>query len=120
MGKSDEYIDYKAYVRYLRKVTGEQADVEKIEAGVLAGAEERTEMQTAYDLLWKTCVAATAVFLVAFFASLPGLSRPGPPIDDGPAFWEASRLDGREHRGPSRLYEAYMFSEALRNKLISE
>lgn len=118
MGKSDEYIDYKAYVRYLRKVTGEQADTEKIEAGVLACAVERTEMQTAYDLLWKTCVAAAVVFLVAFLSSLPGIFRPDHSADPGTGVWEAARLDEREHRGLTRLYDAYMFSDALGNMFV--
>ncbi len=30
MEKSSEYIDHKAYIRYLRKVTGDQIDTRKI------------------------------------------------------------------------------------------
>lgn len=120
MGKSDEYIDYKAYVRYLRKVTGEQADMDKIEARVLACAAEHTEMQTAYALLWKTGVAAAVVVLVAFFASLSGMFLHEPLVDECPGYWEAARLESGERQGMSRLYEAYMFSESVRNKLISE
>ncbi len=33
---SKEYIDHKAYIRYLRKVTGEQADTGKIRREVMA------------------------------------------------------------------------------------
>ncbi len=32
---SDKYIDHKAYIRYLRRVTGEQIDTEKIRRQVL-------------------------------------------------------------------------------------
>ncbi len=33
--KSPEYIDHKAYIRYLRRVTGEQIDTEKIRTAIL-------------------------------------------------------------------------------------
>ncbi len=33
--KSDKYIDQKAYIRYLRKVTGEQIDIEKIRREIM-------------------------------------------------------------------------------------
>ncbi len=33
---SEEYIDHKAYIRYLRKVTGEQMDTEKIRREVMS------------------------------------------------------------------------------------
>ncbi len=36
MEKSSEYIDHKAYIRYLRKVTGEQIDTEKVRRAVMS------------------------------------------------------------------------------------
>ncbi len=33
---SDKYIDHKAYIRYLRKVTGEQVDIKKVHLEVMA------------------------------------------------------------------------------------
>ncbi len=33
---SEKYIDHKAYIRYLRKVTGELVDIEKIRREVMA------------------------------------------------------------------------------------
>ncbi len=35
MEKSSEYIDSKAYIRYLRKVTGEQVNTEAIRRSVI-------------------------------------------------------------------------------------
>ncbi len=36
MEKSSKPIDHKAYIRYLRKVTGEQINIEKIRREILA------------------------------------------------------------------------------------
>ncbi len=36
MEKSSENIDHKAYIRYLRKVTGEQVNTEKIRSEVMS------------------------------------------------------------------------------------
>ncbi len=42
MEKSSEYIDHKAYIRYLRKVTGEQIDTERIRREVMSGIRRGT------------------------------------------------------------------------------
>ena len=62
MGKSDDYIDFKAYIRYLRRVTGEPADPEALRKTILSKTAETTEMQTAYVIL-KRLVAAAALLL---------------------------------------------------------
>ncbi len=36
MEKSSKLIDHKAYIRYLRKVTGEQVDIKKIRSEVMS------------------------------------------------------------------------------------
>jgi hypothetical protein len=62
MEKSDDYIDFKAYTRYLRRVTGEPADPEALRKKILSKTAETTEMQTAYVIL-KRLVAAAALLL---------------------------------------------------------
>ena len=51
MEKSDEYIDYSAYVRFLVKVTGEHPDASALERTVLKNAVERSEMQTLWIII---------------------------------------------------------------------
>lgn len=62
MEKSDDYIDFKAYTRYLRRVTGEPDDPEALRKKILSKTAETTEMQTAYVIL-KRLVAAAALLL---------------------------------------------------------
>lgn len=62
MEKSDDYIDFKAYTRYLRRVTGEPGDPEALRKTILSKTAETTEMQTAYVIL-KRLVAAAALLL---------------------------------------------------------
>ena len=61
MEKSDEYIDYSAYVRFLVKVTGEHPDASALERIVLKNAVERSEMQTLWIILKKLAFASAAV-----------------------------------------------------------
>ena len=63
MGRSDDYIDFNAYVGYLRKVAGHPGNPQAIRRMVLEKADERTEMQTAYMLL-KKLAAAIALLIV--------------------------------------------------------
>ena len=58
MEKSDDYIDFKAYTRYLRRVTGEPADPAALRKAILSKTAETTEMQTAYVILKRLVVAA--------------------------------------------------------------
>ena len=48
MEKSDDYIDFRAYIRYLRKVTGDPADPEALKKAILDKTVENSEMQTVY------------------------------------------------------------------------
>lgn len=64
MEKSDDYIDFKAYIRYLRRVTGEPADPEALRKKILSKTAETTEMQTAYIILKR--LLAAAALLVTF------------------------------------------------------
>ncbi len=41
MEKSYNPIDHKAYIRYLRKVTGEQIDIRKIQSEVMSRITDR-------------------------------------------------------------------------------
>lgn len=61
MEKSDEYIDYLAYVRFLVKVTGEHPDASALERIVLKNAVEKSEMQTLWIILKKLALASAVV-----------------------------------------------------------
>lgn len=61
MEKSDEYIDYSAYVSFLIKVTGEHPDASALERSVLENAVEKSEMQTLWIILKKLAFASAVV-----------------------------------------------------------
>ena len=61
MEKSDEYIDYSAYVRFLVKVTGEHPDASALERSVLENAVEKSEMQRLWIILKKLAFASAVV-----------------------------------------------------------
>lgn len=70
MERSDDYIEFKAYIRYLRKVTGEPADPEELRKTILSKTRESTEMQTAYMILKRIIVSAAVVLIFALAAIL--------------------------------------------------
>ena len=125
MGKSDEYIDFKAYMRYLGKVTGEPADPDRLRNAVLARAEERTELQTALSLLKSLSVAAAIVLVGALgaaglgYASAAGGDKAGRD-KAGEELWSRARVEDRGPRGALRLYEAYEHSKEIREKFYRE
>ena len=125
MGKSDEYIDFKAYMRYLGKVTGEPADPDRLKNAVLARAEERTELQTALSLLKSLSVAAAIVLVCALgaaglgYASAAGGDKAGRD-KAGEELWSRARVEDRGPRGVLRLYEAYEHSKEIREKFYRE
>lgn len=125
MGKSDEYIDFKAYMRYLGKVTGEPADPDRLRNAVLARAEERTELQTALSLLKSLSVAAAIVLVCALgaaglgYASAAGGDKAGRD-KAGEELWSRARVEDRGPRGVLRLYDAYEHSKEVREKFYRE
>ena len=125
MGKSDEYIDFKAYMRYLGKVTGEPADPDRLRNAVLARAEERTELQTALSLLKSLSVAAAIVLVGALgaaglgYASAAGGDKAGRD-KAGEGLWSRARVEDRGPRGVLRLYDAYEHSKEIREKFYRE
>ena len=125
MGKSDEYIDFKAYMRYLGKVTGEPADPDRLRNAVLARAEERTELQTALSLLKSLSVAAAIVLVCTLgaaglgYASAAGGDKAGRD-KAGEELWSRARVEDRGPRGVLRLYEAYEHSKEIREKFYRE
>lgn len=125
MGKSDEYIDFKAYMRYLGKVTGEPADPDRLRNAVLARAEERTELQTALSLLKSLSVAAAIVLVCALgaaglgYASAAGGDKAGRD-KAGEELWSRARVEDRGPRGALRLYDAYEHSKEIREKFYRE
>ena len=70
MEKSDDYIDFNAYIRYLKKVTGEPADPQALKRSILAKTAEATEMQTAYMILKGLAVAVAIVLAFALLVLL--------------------------------------------------
>ena len=130
MGKSDEYIDFKAYLRYLGKVTGEPADPDRLRNAVLARAEERTELQTALSLLKSLSVAAAIVLVCALgaaglgYASAAGGDKAGRDKarenEAGEEVWSRARVEDRGPRGVLRLYDAYEHSKEIREKFNRE
>ena len=125
MGKSDEYIDFKAYMRYLGKVTGEPADPDRLRNAVLARAEERTELQTALSLLKSLSVAAAIVLVCALgaaglgYASAAGGDKAGRD-KAGEELWSRARVEDRGPRGALRLYDADEHSKEIREKFYRE
>ena len=125
MGKSDEYIDFKAYLRYLGKVTGEPADPDRLRNAVLARAEEHTELQTALSLLKSLSVAAAIVLVCALgaaglgYASAAGGDKAGRD-KAGEELWSRARVEDRGPRGALRLYDAYEHSKEIREKFYRE
>ena len=65
MEKSDDYIDFKAYTRYLRKVTGEPTHPQALRKAILARTAEATELQTIYVIVKRLAIAAALVLASA-------------------------------------------------------
>ena len=64
MGKSDEYIDFKAYTGYLRKVTGKPYDAGSLKRTIMSEVGRRDRLYALYVMLrW---LAAVVIFLVLF------------------------------------------------------
>ena len=130
MGKSDEYIDFKAYMRYLGRVTGEPADPDRLRNAVLARVEERTELQTALSLLKSLSVAAAIVLVCALgaaglgYASAAGGDKAGRDKarenEAGEELWSRARVEDRGPRGALRLYDAYEHSKEIMEKFNRE
>lgn len=117
MERSDEYIDFKAYTRYLKKVTGEPADPGALRKAILSKTSEPTEMQTAYVILKRLVVAAAAVLVVAFCSALYGYFH-GTEVLEEQELWSQARVDERGRTPASRLYEAYRNSSETREKFL--
>ena len=64
MGKSDEYIDFKAYTCYLRKVTGKPYDAGSLRKEIMGEINRHDRIHAVYVMLrW---LAAVVIFLVLF------------------------------------------------------
>ena len=68
MERSDDYIDFNAYVKYLKKVTGEPADPESLRKAILVKTAESTELQIVYRILTRLIVAAVVLLFIALLA----------------------------------------------------
>ena len=115
MGKSDEYIDYEAYVRYLKKVTGQPSDPDRLKRAVLARTVEKTELQTALALM-KSLTAAAIVLVCALGAAGFGLLSGRAEVEQDDDLWVRSREEDESGKGPMKLYKAYEYSKKVREK----
>lgn len=70
MEKSDEYIDYAAYVRFLVKVTEKHPGVPAIRKAVLEKTVEKSEMQMLWIILKKLAFAAAVVIACLLIAGV--------------------------------------------------
>lgn len=61
MEKSDEYIDYAAYVRFLAKVTKRNPYASYLKNKVLENAVEKSELQTLWIIIKKLVLIASVV-----------------------------------------------------------
>lgn len=118
MGKSDEYIEYQAYMRYLGKVTCEPTDPDKLKRAVLKKAKERTEMQVALSLVKSLGAAAAIVSVCALAVAGVGYFTHVEDKDPDDEVWSGSRIEVSDRRGGLRLYEAYENSKEIRDKLL--
>lgn len=117
MARSDDYIDFKAYIGYLRKVTGGPADPDVLKKAILAKSVEPTEMQVALLILKRVTVAAAAVLVIFFFSALYGYLADGDVCNEE-ELWTDARVDDRERTPVTRLYEAYRHSSEIREKFL--
>ena len=115
MEKLDDYIDFKAYTRYLKKVTGEPADPEALKKNILAKTIERTEMQTAYIILSKLAIAACVILIFAFCSALYGYFSLEKDYEEDD-LWTQARVDDWRRFPGERLYDAYRNSNEIKNK----
>ena len=116
MGKSDEYIEFAAYLRYLKKVTGGPADEREFKEKIFSRTVEKTELQTALGLVRRLAAAAVVVVLCAIgVAGLALISSSGKQRDNV-SIWEKSRVENNDSKSGLKLYDAYEHSKRIREK----
>ena len=114
MEKSGKVIEYKAYIRYLRSVTGRPADTEHIRADVRSRTVEGTEIRMIWMIMKKILYVSVVMALVALSAAaLNCLSVRSEPCPED-EIWAESREDAASYEGRLRLYDAYEYSSMLR------
>lgn len=64
MGKSDEYIEYEAYTRYLVKVTSTPYEPDQVEDSVFRDAVDKSELRIVYDIIARIVIVVTVVVIV--------------------------------------------------------
>ena len=116
MAQSDKYIDYEAYIGYLRKVTGSPSDPDRLKDAVLSRIEENTELQTALVILKRLVMAASILLICALCAGGFGYFTSGDGSDGESDLWRSSRTESSKSECAMRLYEAYENSIARRSE----
>ena len=107
MAQSDKYIDYEAYVGYLRKVTGSPSDPDRLKDAVFSRTEENTELQTALVILKRLVMAASILLIRALCVGGFGYFTSEDGSDGESDLWRSSRIESSRPEGAMRLYEAY-------------
>lgn len=115
MEKSGKVIEYKAYVRYLRSVTGGGSDPGRVRAEMVARTAGRTEISTVWMIMKKIIAVSFAIAAVALCAAALSYLTfvHDTASQDGP--WAEAREDAVAHEGRLRIYDAYEHSSSLRN-----
>lgn len=117
MERSYEYIDFKSYTRYLKKVTGEPADSETLKRKILSKTMEPSEMQTIYLILKRLSFVAAAVLVAALCSALYGYFSSS-KVTDRDELWIDARVCEYGRTPVSRLYEAYRNSNEIRDGFL--
>ena len=115
MERSDKVIEYKAYVRYLRSVTGSSADPGHVRADMMArtfvGTEIRMVWMIMKKIIYVSFAVATAALCAAAFSYFTYVHDTSPQESQ----WAEAREDAVAHEGRLRIYDAYEHSSSLRN-----
>lgn len=116
MGKSDEYIEFAAYLRYLKKVTGGPADERQFKEKIFSRTVEKTELQTALGIVKRLAASAVIVVICAMGVAGFALMSSSGKQSDKDSVWERSREEKNDSKSGLKLYDAYEHSKRIREK----
>lgn len=118
MGKSDEYIEYEAYTRYLKKVTSQPYGSEQIISKAQEVIYGKTELRAIYDISVRIAVIVVAVLALSAGVIAYSYFFTNENVAENPEnVWMESRLEKASEKR-FRLYEAYRNSNTIRDLLL--
>lgn len=118
MGKSDEYIEFAAYLRYLKKVTGGPSDEHRLKEKILSKTVEKTELQTALGIVKRLAASAVIVVICAMGVAGFALMSSSGKQSDKDGVWERSREEKNDSKSGLKLYDAYEHSKMIRGNYL--